>query len=202
MAGNNLFAYCNNRPVNDIDNDGTRCTEFDDGTGRWEYVDSTGFMHQGSGTKPITQKTSVKSKVLNRQQQPRKPATAKNTGARDDFSTAGLVMTIQKTAITSIGALANLGKTGSRILGAYGYVFSTPFAIFSHFYDPYLTTNQKWGLSLLEVGLAVGGIILAPALVGVSGALLGVGVAMLSYAISTGATDLCYNYNDRRREGE
>ena len=55
LAGNNLFAYCNNRPISGVDYDGTRFTEFDDGTGRSEYVDSTGFMHQGSGTKPITQ---------------------------------------------------------------------------------------------------------------------------------------------------
>ena len=65
LNGNNLFVYCNNRPINCADYDGTRFTEFDDGTGRSEYVDSTGFMHQGSGTKHLPTKSTAPKKAAN-----------------------------------------------------------------------------------------------------------------------------------------
>ena len=61
LAGNNLFAYCNNMPTNGADYNGTRFTEFDDGTGRWEEVDSVGVMHQGSGTKHLSAKSTTKA---------------------------------------------------------------------------------------------------------------------------------------------
>lgn len=51
LVGNNLFAYCNNKPISGVDYDGNRFTEFGDGTGRWVYFDSTGMMHQGADTK-------------------------------------------------------------------------------------------------------------------------------------------------------
>ncbi len=52
LAGNNLFAYCNNDPINASDYNGARFTESDDGSGRWvNYINNR--MYSGTG-RPIT----------------------------------------------------------------------------------------------------------------------------------------------------
>ncbi len=48
LAGNNLFVYCNNNPVNMSDYNGARFTEYDDGAGQWVYTSSSGKVFQGS----------------------------------------------------------------------------------------------------------------------------------------------------------
>jgi RHS repeat-associated protein len=48
LSGNNLFAYCNNDPINMSDPSGCRSTA-DDGTGRWVFVSSSGKVFQGGG---------------------------------------------------------------------------------------------------------------------------------------------------------
>lgn len=39
-------------------------------------------------------------------------------------------------------------------VSAYCYVFSTPFAIWSHSADPNLATGQKWSLTAMKLGIA------------------------------------------------
>ncbi|MDP4120588.1 MAG: hypothetical protein Q8876_05995 [Bacillota bacterium] len=78
-------------------------------------------------------------------------------------------------------------------LSGYGYACATPFAIASHMADPYLTNNEKWGLSGMEVGLAIVGIgvtALTPVGWGVGiGIGITVGVSLLSCGISAVATE-------------
>ena len=39
-------------------------------------------------------------------------------------------------------------------MAGYGAVFTAPLSIWSHIADPDLSTNEKWGLSAMEVGIA------------------------------------------------
>jgi hypothetical protein len=112
---------------------------------------------------------------------------------------AATAQTIHRTIISSVGCFADIGKIGSAELGAYGYIFSTPFAIASHMNDPYLNTQQKYALSGMEIGLAAVGIAIAcftP--VGWLGVCVTAVYAGLSYAASAGATYLCEEDNEKR----
>ena len=184
LTGNNLFAYCNNNPVTMVDYDGNRMLANPGIESPQDQMLAVQYENEAahkSASKSSSSATSTK---------PTAKPSAKNTTARDNFNNASLGMSIQKTAIGALGSLARVEGTSAVVLGVYGYVFSTPFAIFSHFNDPYLTQSQQLGLSALEVGLAVIGVgIVAISPVGLAGVLIGVGYAAISYGVSYVITD-------------
>ncbi|WP_444641600.1 RHS repeat-associated core domain-containing protein [Caproiciproducens sp. R1] len=80
LAGNNLFAYCNNDPINASDYNGARFTESDDGSGRWvNYVNNR--MYSGTG-RPITggANSSTKNNSVVQSLNNRKPGKAPHVG--------------------------------------------------------------------------------------------------------------------------
>ena len=66
---------------------------------------------------------------------------------------------------TTAGAFAD--STVATTVSGWGYAMTTPWAIASHVTDPYLNTNEKIGLSTMEVGLGAGGVLLTIGLVNI-----------------------------------
>ena len=78
------------------------------------------------------------------------------------LSQAATAMSAIKTVIGSIPA--DLTPCGSVILSGYTYATVTPFAIWSHWQNPYLQTYQKCTMTFYELGVAAGGILIAYAI--------------------------------------
>ena len=79
------------------------------------------------------------------------------------LSQATTAMNAIKTTIAAIPA--DLTARGSVMLSGYAYATVTPFAIWSHWQNPYLQTNQKWTMTFYELGVAAGGVLMTYAII-------------------------------------
>ena len=175
LTGMNMFIYCGNNPICLVDPSGTlweingKVYSYDgsiadfrraeQGLSPRQYdIDAQALMKQNS--KPIDFNTFQK------QMQKQQAQTQKQEHAHKVLSFSANFMSWERTAVTSLGSIADLTLSQSAGLSIYGYASSTPLAIATHVNDPRLSLSQKTDLILQEITYVAGGVViscLAPA---------------------------------------
>ena len=150
----NMSAYCGNNPVN-----------YSDPTGQYKVCP----IHGDSYSQPncVYCHPEYKS-VLDRQvkyqaeRDRRKQKREGDKGTSSALSYTSLASTATYGTLMTVGSAAagTTAKVAAGLAGAVN-VITTPLSIAAHCTNPYLTTDPKIGMSVLDVGIGAGGVALA-----------------------------------------
>ncbi len=153
LLDTNMSAYCGNNPVN-----------YSDPTGQYKVCPIDGDSY--SQPNCVYCHPEYKS-VLDRQvkyqaeRDRRKQKREGDKGTSQAFSATSKANTyIYGSVMTASSIAGTTAKASAAITGAVSIV-STPLNIAAHCTNPYLTTDQKIGMSALELGIGVGGVVLS-----------------------------------------
>ena len=157
LLDTNMSAYCGNNPVN-----------FSDPTGQYKVCPIHGdsysqpncvYCHpeyQSVLDRQVRYQT-VKNEVDKRNKQRENSSSTSNALSKTNLYTTATYGTIM-TAGSSFKCVS--GAVSAGLTGAVS-VITTPLSVAAHCTNPYLTTDQKIGMSILDVGIGVGGVVLA-----------------------------------------